>query len=53
MPPPTRTAWSTARPGSEPLRPLTELGADAWGTLGGVVHLNRIPYEEPGRQDSR
>ncbi|MGW7543690.1 flavin reductase family protein [Streptomyces sp. NPDC054770] len=36
------------RPSSELLRPLTKLGADEWGALGGVVHLNRIPYEEPG-----
>ncbi|MEV7322292.1 flavin reductase family protein [Streptomyces sp. NPDC093970] len=35
------------RPGSELLRPLTKLGGDEWGTLGPVLHLNRIPYEEP------
>lgn len=36
------------RPDSELLRPLTELGGDEWGTLGKVLYLNRIPYEEPG-----
>ncbi|WP_329365596.1 flavin reductase family protein [Streptomyces sp. NBC_01483] len=36
------------RPGSERLFPLTKLGGDEWGTLGKVLHLNRIPYEEPG-----
>ncbi|MER6538156.1 flavin reductase family protein [Streptomyces sp. 900105755] len=36
------------RPSSELLRPLTKLGGDEWGTLGEVLHLNRIPYEEPG-----
>ncbi|MFI6019243.1 hypothetical protein ACIBCP_16675 [Streptomyces sp. NPDC051287] len=36
------------RPDSERLRPLTKLGGDEWGTLGDIVHLNRIPYEEPG-----
>ncbi|MET8954883.1 flavin reductase family protein [Streptomyces sp. NPDC004393] len=36
------------RPNSERLRPLTKLGGDEWGTLGEVLHLNRIPYEEPG-----
>ncbi|MEV7982001.1 hypothetical protein [Streptomyces sp. NPDC086519] len=30
------------------LRPLTKLGGDEWGTLGEVLHLNRIPCEEPG-----
>lgn len=35
------------RPGSPLLRPLTKLGGDEWGTLGDVLHLNRIPYEEP------
>ncbi|MER5795323.1 flavin reductase family protein [Streptomyces sp. NPDC001980] len=36
------------RPSSALLRPLTKLGGDEWGALGEVVHLNRIPYEEPG-----
>ncbi|MGW7237941.1 hypothetical protein [Streptomyces sp. NPDC054804] len=36
------------RPSSELLRPLTKLGGDEWGTLGEVLHRNRIPYEEPG-----
>jgi flavin reductase (DIM6/NTAB) family NADH-FMN oxidoreductase RutF len=36
------------RPSSERLFPLTKLGGDEWGTLGKVLHLNRIPYEEPG-----
>ncbi|MFF7755691.1 flavin reductase family protein [Streptomyces sp. NPDC007971] len=36
------------RPNSELLRPLTKLGGDEWGTLGTVLHLSRIPYEEPG-----
>ncbi|MGW1003620.1 hypothetical protein [Streptomyces sp. NPDC002520] len=35
------------RPNSELLRPLTKLGGDEWGTLGNIIHLNRIPYEEP------
>ncbi|MFI6359369.1 flavin reductase family protein [Streptomyces sp. NPDC050743] len=35
-------------PSSESLRPLTKLGGDEWGTLGEVLHLRRIPYEEPG-----
>ncbi|WP_329532919.1 flavin reductase family protein [Streptomyces sp. NBC_01450] len=35
------------RPDSERLFPLTKLGGDEWGTLGKVLHLNRIPYEEP------
>jgi flavin reductase (DIM6/NTAB) family NADH-FMN oxidoreductase RutF len=35
------------RPNSELLRPLTKLGGDEWGTLGEVLHLSRIPYEEP------
>ncbi|MFD3456191.1 flavin reductase family protein [Streptomyces sp. NPDC058691] len=35
------------RPSAPLLRPLTKLGADEWGTLGEVRHLNRIPYEEP------
>ncbi|MFJ4845748.1 MULTISPECIES: flavin reductase family protein [unclassified Streptomyces] len=35
------------RPSAPLLRPLTKLGADEWGTLGEVLHLNRIPYEEP------
>lgn len=39
------------RPSSELLRPLTKLGDDEWGTLGEVLHLRRIPYEEP-RADS-
>lgn len=36
------------RPSSERLLPLTKLGGDEWGTLGKVLHLSRIPYEEPG-----
>ncbi|MER6219974.1 flavin reductase family protein [Streptomyces sp900105755] len=36
------------RPSSGLLRPLTKLGGDECGTLGEVLHLNRIPYEEPG-----
>ncbi|MEV5150109.1 flavin reductase family protein [Streptomyces sp. NPDC052727] len=35
------------RPSSVLLRPLTKLGGDEWGTLGDVLHLSRIPYEEP------
>lgn len=35
------------RPGSARLLPLTKLGGDEWGTLGEVLHLSRIPYEEP------
>ncbi|WP_345656968.1 flavin reductase family protein [Streptomyces siamensis] len=35
------------RPSSTLLRPLTKLGGDEWGTLGEVIHLSRIPYEEP------
>ncbi|MEV0234861.1 flavin reductase family protein [Nonomuraea sp. NPDC050786] len=35
------------RPDAERLRPLTKLGADEWGTLGSILHLSRIPYEEP------
>ncbi|MFB4278341.1 MULTISPECIES: flavin reductase family protein [unclassified Nonomuraea] len=35
------------RPDAERLRPLTKLGGDEWGTLGEILHLNRIPYEEP------
>ncbi|GAA3061503.1 flavin reductase family protein [Pseudonocardia yunnanensis] len=35
------------RPDAERLRPLTKLGGDQWGTLGEIVHLSRIPYEEP------
>ncbi|MEU4093647.1 flavin reductase family protein [Streptomyces sp. NPDC026673] len=35
------------RPSAPLLRPLTKLGADEWGTLGEILHLNRIPYEEP------
>ncbi|MCO6010787.1 flavin reductase family protein [Actinoallomurus purpureus] len=35
------------RPSAELLRPLTKLGGDGWGTLGEVLHLSRIPYEEP------
>ncbi|MFF3562416.1 flavin reductase family protein [Streptomyces sp. NPDC002574] len=35
------------RPSAPLLRPLTKLGADEWGTLGEIMHLNRIPYEEP------
>ncbi|MFJ3305202.1 flavin reductase family protein [Streptomyces sp. NPDC086549] len=38
------------RPSSELLRPLTKLGGDEWGTLGEVLHLNRVPYEEPSAQ---
>ncbi|MEU1532413.1 flavin reductase family protein [Streptomyces fagopyri] len=34
------------RPSSARLRPLTKLGGDEWGTLGEVLHLSRIPYEE-------
>ncbi|MEV4800345.1 flavin reductase family protein [Nonomuraea sp. NPDC049421] len=37
------------RPNAERLRPLTKLGGDQWGTLGEVLHLARIPYEEPAR----
>ncbi|MER5538291.1 flavin reductase family protein [Streptomyces mirabilis] len=37
------------RPGSARLLPLTKLGGDEWGTLGEVLHLSRIPYEEPPR----
>jgi flavin reductase (DIM6/NTAB) family NADH-FMN oxidoreductase RutF len=40
------------RPDSERLRPLTKLGGDEWGTLGNIIHLNRIPYEEPGQDAS-
>ncbi|MER7686023.1 flavin reductase family protein [Streptomyces sp. NPDC097610] len=35
------------RPDSAHLLPLTKLGGDEWGTLGQVLHLSRIPYEEP------
>lgn len=35
------------RPDAERLRPLSKLGGDQWGTLGEVLHLARIPYEEP------
>ncbi|MDP4503980.1 flavin reductase family protein [Nonomuraea turcica] len=35
------------RPDAELLRPLTKLGGDEWGTLGEILHLSRIPYEEP------
>ncbi|MEU7855440.1 flavin reductase family protein [Nonomuraea sp. NPDC049141] len=35
------------RPDAELLRPLTKLGGDEWGTLGQIMHLSRIPYEEP------
>ncbi|MEU7827454.1 MULTISPECIES: flavin reductase family protein [unclassified Nonomuraea] len=35
------------RPDAERLRPLTKLGGDEWGTLGSILHLSRIPYEEP------
>ncbi|MGI5515900.1 flavin reductase family protein [Streptomyces sp. CA-106131] len=35
------------RPSSALLRPLTKLGGDEWDTLGEVLHLRRIPYEEP------
>ncbi|MFC4532936.1 flavin reductase family protein [Sphaerisporangium dianthi] len=35
------------RPSPERLRPLTKLGGDQWGTLGEILHLSRIPYEEP------
>ncbi|GAA4629579.1 flavin reductase family protein [Actinoallomurus vinaceus] len=35
------------RPSAERLRPLTKLGGDGWGTLGDVLHMSRIPYEEP------
>lgn len=34
-------------PSPERLRPLTKLGGDGWGTLGEVLRLSRIPYEEP------
>ena len=37
------------RPNAERLRPLTKLGGNQWGTLGEVLHLARIPYEEPAR----
>ncbi|MET8768091.1 flavin reductase family protein [Streptomyces sp. NPDC004658] len=40
------------RPNSERLRPLTKLGGDEWGTLGRIIHLNRIPYEEPRPEPS-
>ncbi|MET9042477.1 flavin reductase family protein [Streptomyces sp. NPDC003631] len=36
------------RPDSRSLQPLTKLGGDEWGTLGEILHLRRIPYEEPG-----
>lgn len=29
-------------------RRAAKLGGDEWGTPGEVLHLNRIPYEEPG-----
>jgi hypothetical protein len=35
------------RPNSGLLRPLTKLGGDEWGTLGEILHLSRIPHEEP------
>ncbi|MEU8380294.1 flavin reductase family protein [Streptosporangium sp. NPDC048865] len=35
------------RPDAARLRPLTKLGGDEWGTLGDILHLKRIPYEEP------
>ncbi|MFI7125201.1 flavin reductase family protein [Nonomuraea sp. NPDC050153] len=35
------------RPDAERLRPLAKLGGDQWGTLGSILHLDRIPYEEP------
>ncbi|MGW3248757.1 flavin reductase family protein [Streptomyces sp. NPDC001070] len=35
------------RPSAPLLHPLTKLGGDEWGTLGEILHLNRIPYEEP------
>jgi hypothetical protein len=35
------------RRGSARLLPLTKLGGDEWGTLGEILHLSRIPYEEP------
>ncbi|HEY4418260.1 MAG TPA: hypothetical protein VGN22_02010 [Pseudonocardia sp.] len=35
------------RPDAELLRPLTKLGGDEWGILGTILHLSRIPYEEP------
>jgi flavin reductase (DIM6/NTAB) family NADH-FMN oxidoreductase RutF len=35
------------RPSAPHLRPLTKLGSDEWGTLGEILHLSRIPYEEP------
>ena len=34
-------------PDADRLRPLTKLGGDEWGTLGEILHLNRIPYQEP------
>jgi flavin reductase (DIM6/NTAB) family NADH-FMN oxidoreductase RutF len=34
------------RPNAQRLRPLTKLGSDEWGTLGEILHLSRIPYEE-------
>ncbi|MED7821953.1 flavin reductase family protein [Streptomyces chiangmaiensis] len=36
------------RPHSRSLQPLAKLGGDEWGTLGEILHLRRIPYEEPG-----
>lgn len=39
------------RPAAARLRPLTKLGGDEWGTLGEVLHLSRIPYEEPRAAD--
>lgn len=43
-----RDVLTEGRPNARLLRPLTKLGADEWGTLGEIRHLNRIPYEEPG-----
>ncbi len=42
-----RDVLTEGRPSARLLRPLTKLGADEWGTLGEIRHLNRIPYEEP------
>ncbi|MFI6734724.1 hypothetical protein ACIBI9_17500 [Nonomuraea sp. NPDC050451] len=35
------------RPDAELLHAPAKLGGDQWGTLGEILHLNRIPYEEP------
>ncbi|WP_329560628.1 flavin reductase family protein [Kitasatospora sp. NBC_01266] len=34
------------RPSARELRPLTKLGGHEWGTLGEILQLARIPYEE-------